>query len=165
MKLLSEIQYKAEERKRQVTKSQEVTTFQLPEASQATAGREYITQHTRKSTSLYSSCAAYTDSHRRACYSDCQSTATIKAFITISTANFLHSCGRPTAWDFQTDDFQRTYSCTFTTGGESAQHFWIIQSLWSYSQCASVSADGHTTAIFTLSTSNSTVTGAIFHSS
>ena len=42
MKLLSEIQYKAEERKRQVTKSQEVTIFQLPEASQATAGREYI---------------------------------------------------------------------------------------------------------------------------
>ena len=42
MKLLSEIQYKAEERKRQVTTSQEVTTYQLPEASQATAGREYI---------------------------------------------------------------------------------------------------------------------------
>ena len=42
MKLLSEIQYKAEERKRQVTKSQEVTTYQLPEASQATAGCEYI---------------------------------------------------------------------------------------------------------------------------
>ena len=34
--------YKAEECKRQVTKSQEVTTYQLPEASQATAGREYI---------------------------------------------------------------------------------------------------------------------------
>ena len=42
VKLLSEIQYKAKECKRQVTKSQEVTTFQLPEASQATAGREYI---------------------------------------------------------------------------------------------------------------------------
>ena len=42
VKLLSEIQYKAEERKRQVTKSQEVTTYQLPEASQATAGREYM---------------------------------------------------------------------------------------------------------------------------
>ena len=42
VKLLSEIRYKAEERKRQVTKSQEVTTFQFPEASQATAGREYI---------------------------------------------------------------------------------------------------------------------------
>ena len=33
VKLLSEVQYKAEERKRQVTKSQEVTTYQLPEAS------------------------------------------------------------------------------------------------------------------------------------
>ena len=42
VKLLSEIQYMAEERKRQVTKSQEVTTYQLPEASQATAGHKYI---------------------------------------------------------------------------------------------------------------------------
>ena len=42
VKLLSEIQYKAEERKRQVTKSQEITTYQLPAASQATAGHEYI---------------------------------------------------------------------------------------------------------------------------
>ena len=42
VKLLSEIQYKTEECKRQVTKSQEVTTYQLPEASQATAGHEYI---------------------------------------------------------------------------------------------------------------------------
>ena len=40
--ILSEIQYKAEERKRQVTKSQEVTTYQLPEASQSTVGREYV---------------------------------------------------------------------------------------------------------------------------
>ena len=42
MKLLGEIQYKAKEHKRQVTKSQEVTTYQLPESSQATAGCEYI---------------------------------------------------------------------------------------------------------------------------
>ena len=42
MKLLSEIQYKAKECKRQVTTTQQVTTFQLPEATQATAGREYI---------------------------------------------------------------------------------------------------------------------------
>ena len=42
VKLLSEIQYKVEERKRQVTTSQQVTTFQLPEVTQATAGREYI---------------------------------------------------------------------------------------------------------------------------
>ena len=37
VKLLSEIQDKAEEHKRQVTTSQQVTTFQLPEATQATA--------------------------------------------------------------------------------------------------------------------------------
>ena len=42
MKLLSEIQYKAEERKRQVTTSQQVTIFQLPEVTQATSGGEYI---------------------------------------------------------------------------------------------------------------------------
>ena len=42
VKLLSEIQYKTEECKRQVTTSQQVTTFQLPEATQATAGHEYI---------------------------------------------------------------------------------------------------------------------------
>ena len=42
MKLLSEIQYKAEERKREVTKNKEVTTYQLPQTSQSTAGQEYI---------------------------------------------------------------------------------------------------------------------------
>ena len=45
VKLLSEIQYKAEECKRQVTTSQQVTIYQLPEASQATAGREYMAHH------------------------------------------------------------------------------------------------------------------------
>ena len=42
MKLLSEIQNKAEEHKRQVTTSQQATIFQVPEATQATAGQEYI---------------------------------------------------------------------------------------------------------------------------
>ena len=42
MKLFSEIQYKAEECKRGVTKSQEVTTYRLPEASQSTAGQGSI---------------------------------------------------------------------------------------------------------------------------
>ena len=88
VKLLSEIQYKAEERKKQVTKSQEVTTYQLPEASQYTAGREYI---------LYQKLNQYPfqlcSLHRRACYSDCQSTANTKAFISVSPANFLPSCG------------------------------------------------------------------------
>ena len=93
MKLLSEIQYKAEERKRQVTSSQEVTTYQLPEASQATAGWGIRTHHTGNSTSLHSSCAASTDYHRRDCYSDCKSIATICTFIIVTTANFLHSCG------------------------------------------------------------------------
>ena len=93
VKLLSEIQYKAEERKRQVTKSQEITKYQLPEASQATAGREYILTNTENSTSLHFTCAAHTDSHRRTCYSHCKRTATTKAFIIVGTANFLRSCG------------------------------------------------------------------------
>ena len=38
VKLLSEVQYKAEECKRQVTKSQQINTYQHPEASQSTAG-------------------------------------------------------------------------------------------------------------------------------
>ena len=37
-KLLSEIQYKADECERQVTTTQHVTTFQVPDATQATAG-------------------------------------------------------------------------------------------------------------------------------
>ena len=41
VKLLSGIKYKAKEYTREVTKAQ-VTIFQLPEATQATAGREYI---------------------------------------------------------------------------------------------------------------------------
>ena len=42
VKLLTEIQYKADERKRQVTTSLQLTTFQLPEVTQATAEHEYI---------------------------------------------------------------------------------------------------------------------------
>ena len=42
VKLLSEIQHKVKEHKRQVATSQQVTTFQVPEATQATAGQEYI---------------------------------------------------------------------------------------------------------------------------
>ena len=58
------------------------------------------THHTGYSTS----CAAFSDSHNTACYSDCQSTATIKAFISVSTASIFSSCWWPAAWDFQTTD-------------------------------------------------------------
>ena len=71
-------------------------------------------------------------SHNTACYSDCQSRATIKAFVSISTANISFSCGWPTVLDFQTADVQfgqPTFSCSCTTGGKSTQHFWIIQYL------------------------------------
>ena len=128
VKLLSEIQYKAEERKRQVTTSQQATTFQLPEATQATARPEYITILILRQ-SLFQLCSQHC--HWRTCDSDCQSPATT----------------------------------SLITGGESTQHIRIIQSFWSYSKCATASADRHTTVIFTLSTSNSTVTSANFHSS
>ena len=165
VKLLSEIQYKAEERKRQVTKNQEVTTYQLPEASQATAGREYIL--TIPETQPVSIPVVQPIQ-----------TATGEPVTVIAK---VQQPPRPSAASTQptsyvvVDDqqpgtsrqyaFQPTFSCTFTTGGKSAQHFWIIQSLCSDSKCAYTSADGHTTAIFTLSTSTSTVTSAIFHSS
>ena len=51
------------------------------------------THHPGNSTSLRTSCAASTDYHRTVCYSDCESTATIGAVITVSTAYFLCSCG------------------------------------------------------------------------
>ena len=60
--------------------------------------------HTGYLTSLCTSCAAFSDSHNTACYSDCQSTAIIKAFISVSTASIFLSCGWTVAWDFQTND-------------------------------------------------------------
>ena len=84
---------------RQVTTCHHISTFR----SNTGHSRTWIhTHHTGYSTSLHSSCAAYTDSHNTACYSDCQSTATIKAFIKVSTANFLCSCGWPAARWFST---------------------------------------------------------------
>ena len=91
VKLLSEIQYKAKEHKRQVTTSQQVTAIQVP---QATHTRTRIhTRHPRYSTSLHTSFAAYSDCYNTACCSDCQTTATSKANISISTTNLLRSCG------------------------------------------------------------------------
>ena len=136
MKLLSEIQYKAEECKRQVTTSKEVTTYQLPEASQSTAVWEYIL--TIPETQPFSIPVVQP-----------QQTTTGEPVTVIvkvqqpSGPSLSSAQPTSTAWDFQTDDFQPTFSCTFTTGGESAQHFWIIQSLRSYSQCACVSTAHH----------------------
>ena len=142
-KLHSEIQYKAEERKRQVTTSQQVTTYQLPESSQATAGREYIL--TKPETQPVSIPIVQ------------PTQATTREPVTVIAE--VQQPSRPSSASAQptsyvvVDDQQpgtsrqmifTTFSYTFTTGGKSAQHFWIIQSLWSYSQCASVSADGHT---------------------
>ena len=58
VKFLSGLQHKAEECKRQVTKTQQaqVTTFQLPEATQATVRHEYIL--TILDTSFNTSCSA-----------------------------------------------------------------------------------------------------------
>ena len=147
MKLFSEIQYKAEERKRQVTKSQEVTTYQLPEASQSTVGWEYIL------TSLETQPVSIP-------LVQPQQTTTGQPVTVIAKVQQPSGPSSPSAQPtcyVVVDDqqpgtsrqmiFQPTFSCTFTTG-ESAQHFWIIQSLRSYSQCACVSTDEHTTAIF-----------------
>ena len=92
VKLLSEIQYKAEERKTGHHKSRghHITTSRSITVHSRTG---ICTHHPGNSTSLNSSCAASTDYHRTACYSDCESTATIGAFIIVSTAYFLCSCG------------------------------------------------------------------------
>ena len=161
VKLLNEIQYKAEERKRQVTKSQEVTTYQLPEASQASAGWEYVL--TIPETQPVS--IPVVQPTQTATGEPVTVIAKVQQPSRPSSAS-----AQPTSYVVVDDQqpgpaFQPTFSCTFTTGGKSAQHFWIIQSLCSDSQCAYASADGQTTAIFTLSTSTSTVTSAIFHSS
>ena len=154
VKLLSEIQYKAEECKRQVTTIQQVTTFQLPEATQATAGCEYtltildtqpVTIPVLQPTQI----------------------ATTQPATVVSK---VQQPSRPSlaSADVQFEsikDCQPTFSCSSTSGGKSAQHFWVIQSLWRDSQCTAVPADRHTTTISTLSTSTSTITSAILHSS
>ena len=58
------------------------------EATQALVGHEHILT-IPDTPSLRTSCAAFSDSHNTDCYSDCQSTATIKAFISISTASIF----------------------------------------------------------------------------
>ena len=152
VKLLSEIQYKAE---RQVTKSQEVTTYQLPEASQATAGREYILAIPETQPVSI----PVVQPTQTATGEPVTVIAKVQQPLWPSSAS-----AQPTSY-VVVDDQQMiyTFSCTFTTGGKSAQHFWIIQFLCCDSHCAYISADGHSTAIFTLSTSISTVS-AIFHS-
>ena len=75
------------------------------------------------------------------------------------------SSAQPTSYVVVDDKQPGTSRQMIFNPPSAAQHFWIIQSLRSYSQCAHISTDGHITAIFTLSTSTSTVTSAIFHSS
>ena len=162
VKLLSETQYKAEERKRQVTTSQQVTTFQLPEATQATAGHEYIldsqpvsipvVQPTQIATTQPATVIAKVKQPSR------PSSASAQPISYVVVDDQQPGTSRQMI-------LQPTFSCSFTSGKKSTQPFRIIQSLCSYSKCATVSADRHTTAIFTLSTSTSTVTSAIFHSS
>ena len=158
VKLLSEIQNKSKECKREVTTSQQLTTTSRSITVHSRIGVR--THHHGNLTSLHSSGAASTDYHRTTCYSDCSTVH--------QPSGPSSSSSQTTSYvfvDFQTYDFQHTFSCTFTARGKSAQHFWIIHSLWSYSQNASVSTDGHTTAIFTLLPSTSTITSVIFHSS
>ena len=166
VKLLSEIQYKAEERKREVMKSKKVTRYQLPEASQSTAGQEYILTIPKTQTvSILVVQPTQTST---------EEPVTVIAKIQQQQPQRPSSSSpstQPAASYVVVDDQhpgtsrQPPFSCTFTTGGESAQLFRIIQSLCGYSKSSTVSADRHTTAIFTLSTSTSTITSAIYHSS
>ena len=93
VKLLSEIQYKAKEDKRQVTTSQQATTFQLPEVTQATAGREYIllTIPDTQPVSIPAVQPSLIATTQPA--SHCQSTATTTSSISVSTTSIFLSCG------------------------------------------------------------------------
>ena len=99
VKLVSEIQSKAEEHKRKVTTSQQATTFQLPEATQGRTGRKYILTISETQTisiPIVQPTQTSTGDH----WSDCQSTATTNVFIfiTVKTACYvLRSSGWPTA--------------------------------------------------------------------
>ena len=161
VKLLSEIQYKAEERKRQVTTNQQATTFQLPQATQATGEREYIltipetqtvsipvVQPTQTSTGEPVTVIAKVQQPPRPSSSS-PSTQPVTSYVVV-------------------DDQQPGPSRQMIYNSPSvapSQPEEIIQYLCGYSKCSTVSADRHTTATFTLSTSTSTFTSAIYHSS
>ena len=158
MKLLSEIQYKAEERKRKVTKSQEVTTYQFPEASQAIAGREYIL--TIQETQVVSiPVVQFTQ------------TATTQPFTVMAKVQQpsrpSSASAQPTSYLVVVDQQPETYrqmifnppSVASSQQEESQHNTSGLSSLFG--------AIPSFTGIFTLSTSTSTstVTSAIFHSS
>ena len=163
-KLLSKIQYKAEERKRQVTTSQEVTTYQVPEASQSTAGREYVL--TIPETQPVSIPVVQP-----------QQTTTGQPVTVIAKVQQpsgpSSAAAQPTSYVVVDDQQPGTSrqmifnppSVEPSQQEESQHNTCGFSSLCSYSQCTYISTDGHTTAIFTLSTSTSTVSSAIFHSS
>ena len=85
VKLLSQIQNKARECKRQVTTNQKVTTFQLPEETQATARYEYILTIPDTQEVLHPLCNN-SDSSITASYSDCKSP------ITEVSISFITAC-------------------------------------------------------------------------
>ena len=139
------------------------------------------------STSFHCSCAAYTDSHSRTWILDSQpvsiavvqptQTATGEPVAVIAKVQQpprpSSASAQPTSYVVVDDQqpgtsrhaFQPTFSCTFTTGGKSAQHFWIIQSLLQrFPVCLRISRWTHHSHFHPLNLT-STVTSAIFHSS
>ena len=162
VKLLSEKQYKAEERKRQVTTSQQATTFQLPEATQATAGCECIL--TIPETQAVSIPVVQP--------SQIATTQPATVIAKVQQPSRPSSVSAQPTSNVVVDDQQPETSrqMIFNPPSVAASHQEESQHNTSglsslLEQCATVSADQHTTAIFTLSTSTSTVTRAIFHSS
>ena len=178
VKLHSEIQYKAEEHKRQVTTTQQVTTFQLLEATQAIAGCEYIltipdtqpvsvpvVQPSQIATTQPATVIAKLQQPSRPSSALAQPTSFLvvddqqpgisrQLMFTLSPAKTVYP---PSVASGQQDIVYER--------GKSTQHFWIAKPLWWDSKCTTVPADRHSTTIFTLSTSISTITSAIFHSS
>ena len=123
VKLLSEIQYKEEEYKRQVATTQQVTIFQVPEATQATA---------------YSPCIQDTQPVSIPVVQPSQiaitQPATVIAKVQQPPWPSSSSAAQPASF-LVVDAFRWIR----TTGRESTQHFWIIQPLRWDPKCATLS--------------------------
>ena len=154
MKLLSEIQYKAKERKRQVTTNQQVTTFQLPEATHSTAGYEYIltipdTQPVSVPVGQHTQMATIQPATLIAKVQQPQGSASALAQPTSYVVVLDQQPGTSSQLMFTLNPAKTVNPHSVASGQQSTQHFWIVMSLWNHSKHTTVP---HATTIFTLST-------------
>ena len=146
VKLLSGIQYKVEECKRQVTRTQQITTFQLPEATQATAGHECIlmipdtqqvsipvVQPTQKAAPQPATVIAKFQQPQRSASASSQPTS-----FTVVADQQPEPSRQPM---FALSPTKTLNPPSVTSRQEDSQHCWIIKSLQKYSKHNTISAD------------------------